>query len=134
MKIKEALRTLDKSWSREQVLLKIKKGVKSDTIIDEFLNENKQNIEYLCSVFGPKDKELLIQIEKLSTIEAQLINTINNIYSNNHEFSNLVKRENMLESETNSFHKIGLFMMKWSNKFVVITLLTISAIALSKQA
>ena len=33
-----------------------------------------------------------------------------------------------------SLNKISSFMINWSNKFVVIALLTISAIALSKQA
>ena len=33
-----------------------------------------------------------------------------------------------------SLNKISSFMLNWSNKFVVIALLTISAIALSKQA
>ncbi|MDC2975529.1 competence protein ComC, partial [Prochlorococcus sp. AH-736-D23] len=33
-----------------------------------------------------------------------------------------------------SFNKISLLMINWSNKFVIIALLTISAIALSKQA
>ena len=32
------------------------------------------------------------------------------------------------------FNKISSFMNNWSNKFVIIALLTISAIALSKQA
>jgi len=33
-----------------------------------------------------------------------------------------------------SFNKISSIMINWSNKIVVIALLTISAIALSKQA
>ena len=40
----------------------------------------------------------------------------------------------IMPSNRFSHNKISSFMINWSNKFVVIALLTISAIALSKQA
>ena len=54
------------------------------------------------------------------------------IYTNeNHQILN---HKNIVPSNRFSFNKISSFMINWSNKFVVIALLTISAIALSKQA
>ena len=38
------------------------------------------------------------------------------------------------QPETTISFDLGVFMMKWSNKFVFISLLAVSAIALTKQA
>jgi len=45
-----------------------------------------------------------------------------------------MNKKKIMPSNKVSFNKISSFMINWSNKFVVIALLTISAIALSKQA
>ena len=45
-----------------------------------------------------------------------------------------MNEKKIVPSNRVSLNKISSFMINWSNKFVVITLLTISAIALSKQA
>ena len=45
-----------------------------------------------------------------------------------------MNRKKIVSSNRIYFNKISSLMINWSNKFVVITLLTISAIALSKQA
>lgn len=135
MKINEILKTLDNSWSREDVLLKIKNGVDSEYIVNEFLHNNQQNIDKLCTFIKQEDKEVLTQIENLSFIEANLIHKINNLSSCKNEFGVAQEKpKNSFVKKGFSSHKLGLFMMKWSNKFVFITLLTISAIALSKQA
>ena len=43
-------------------------------------------------------------------------------------------QECLVQTEIHKSFNLGLFMMKWSNKFVFISLLVISAIALTKQA
>ena len=46
----------------------------------------------------------------------------------------IINQKNIALSNRLPFNRISSFMINWSNKFVVIALLTISAIALSKQA
>ena len=52
----------------------------------------------------------------------------------NNENHHIINKKKIVPSNRVSFNKISSFMINWSNKFVVIALLTISAIALSKQA
>ncbi len=135
MKITEALKSLENSWSRENILVKIKKGEDSEKIVNDFLNTNKQEIITLTNFINPVDKVLLDEIENLSKIESRLINKIKNY---NFTKTDLSIKETGQElfikpKQTKSFN-LGLFMMKWSNKFVFISLLVISAIALTKQA
>ena len=42
MNIKDALKSLDDSWSRDKVLLKIKNGIDPEYIVNEFINEKKK--------------------------------------------------------------------------------------------
>ena len=95
--------------------------------------KNERQIKELNSLLRPEDIELLNQVEKLSTCESKLINEIKNLNyleNKNHHIMN----KKIVPSNRVSLNKISSFMINWSNKFVVITLLTISAIALSKQA
>ena len=78
MKITEALKSLENSWSRENVLVKIKKGEDSEKIVNDFLNTNQQEIRTLTNFINPEDKVLLSEIENLSKIESKLINKIKN--------------------------------------------------------
>ena len=55
-------------------------------------------------------------------------------YLENNENHHILNQKNIVPSNRVSFNKISSFMLNWSNKFVVIALITISAIALSKQA
>ena len=66
MKIDETLVSLDNSWSREEVLYKLKNGLTSEKIINEFFNKNNEDIKKLSKCFLPKDKELLKHLEELS--------------------------------------------------------------------
>ena len=135
MSISKILNSLEKSWERDHILLNIKKGLGTDEIVNEFLVKNERQIKELNSLLRPEDIELLNQIEKLSTCESKLINKIKNLnYFENNENHHIMNKKNILPSNRVSFNKIGSFMINWSNKFVVIALLTISAIALSKQA
>ena len=100
-----------------------------------FLKKNERQIKELNSLLRPKDIDLLNQVEKLSTCESKLINEIKNLnYLENNENHHIMNKKKIVPSNRVSFNKISSFMINWSNKFVVIALLTISAIALSKQA
>ena len=135
MNLSEILNSLDASWERNKILLNIKKGFDADEIVNEFIKKNEKHIKELNSLLGPKDIDLLNQIEQLSTCESKLINRIKNLnYLENNEKDYISSEKKILPSNRVSFNKISTFMINWSNKFVVIALLAISAIALSKQA
>ena len=135
MSISKILNSLEKSWERDDILLNIKKGYGTDEIVNEFLMRNERQIKELNSLLRPVDIELLNQVETLSTCESKLINEIKNLnYLENNEDHHIMNKKKIVPSNRVSFNKISSFMINWSNKFVVIALLTISAIALSKQA
>ena len=135
MEIKSILDDLEQSWSREKVFLEIQRGKRSEKIINEFLKRNQNKIEELASYLIKDEKNLLNQLEELSVCEANLIKRINNlsIVKDENISKNKNKKKFLLSENIQSF-KFGLFMIKWSNKFVVTSLLIMSAIALSKQA
>ena len=135
MKITEALKSLENSWSREEILSKIKNGENSEKIVNDFCSSKQQEIETLTNFINPDDKVLLSEIEDLSNIESKLINKIKNYSFNKVDSSKkeIVQEHIQLPEKKISFD-LGVFMMKWSNKFVFISLLAISAIALTKQA
>ena len=135
MKITEALKSLEKSWSREEILVKIKNGGDSEKIVNDFCFSKQQEIETLTNFINPDGKVLLSEIENLSNIESKLINKIKNYSFTKFDSSKNEKVQKQIsESERNTSFDLGFFMMKWSNKFVFISLLAISAIALTKQA
>lgn len=135
MSISKILNSLEKSWERDDILLNIKEGLGTDEIVNEFLIKNERQIKDLNSLLKPEDIELLNQVEKLSTCESKLINEIKNLnYLENNENHHIMDEKKIVPSNRVSLNKISSFMINWSNKFVVIALLTISAIALSKQA
>ena len=135
MSISKILNSLEKSWQRDVILLNIKKGFGTDEIVNEFLVKNESQIRDLNSFLRPEDIDLLNQVEKLSTCESKLINEIKKLnYLENNENHHIMNKKKIVPSNKVSFNKISSFMINWSNKFVVIALLTISAIALSKQA
>ena len=135
MNINKILNSLEKSWERDDILLKIKNGLATEEIVNEFLANNELQIKKLNTLLRPEDIDLLNQVEQLSTCESKLINEIKNLnYLKNNENHHTLNQKNILPSNRFSFNKISSFMINWSNKFVVIALLTISALALSKQA
>ena len=135
MSLNKVLNSLEKSWERDDILLKIKNGFGTDNIVNEFLAKNEIQIKELNTLLRPEDIDLLNQVEQLSTCESKLINEIKNLnYLENNEHQHILNQKKIVPSNRVSFNKISLFMINWSNKFVVIALLTISAIALSKQA
>ena len=135
MSISKILNSLEKSWGRDDILLDIKKGLGTDEIVNEFLVKNERQIKELNSLLRPEDIDLLDQVQQLSTCESKLINEIKNLnYLENNEIHPIINQKKIEPSNRVFFYKISSFMINWSNKFVVIALLTISAIALSKQA
>ena len=135
MSISKIFNSLEKSWERDDILLNIKKGLGTDKIVNEFLMKNERQIKELNSLLRPEDIELLNQVETLSTCESKLIHEIKNLnYLENNENHHILNKKKIVPSNRVSFNKISSFMISWSNKFVIISLLTISAIALSKQA
>ena len=129
------LNSLEKSWQRDDILLKIKNGSGSDEIVNEFLKNNEMAIKELNTLLRPEDINLLNQVEKLSTCESKLINKIIDLnYLENNVNDHIMNQKEFLPSNNVSLNRISSLMLNWSNKFVVIFLLIISAIALSKQA
>ena len=135
MSVNKIFNSLEKSWVRDDILIKIKNGLSTDEIINEFFEKNEVQIKKLNNLLRPEDSDLLNHVEKLSICESKLINKINNAnYLKNNEIYHKINEKEISLSNRFPTNKISLFMVKWSNKFVVIALLTISAIALSKQA
>ena len=135
MSIYQILNSLEKSWKRDDILLKIKNGEDTDKIVNQFLANNEIQIKELNTLLRPKDIDLLNQVEKLSTCESKVVNKIKNLNClENNENHYIMNQKNILPSNKVFFYRISSFMINWSNKVVVIALLTISAIALSKQA
>ena len=135
MKITEALKSLENSWSREEILSKIKNGENPEKIVNDFCSSKQQEIETLTNFINPDDKVLLSEIEDLSNIESKLINKIKNYSFNKVDSSKKeIVQKQIPQSKKKLSFDLGVFMMKWSNKFVFISLLAISALALTKQA
>ena len=135
MSISKILTSLEKSWKRDDILLKIKNGVSTDEIVKQFLENNEAQIKQLNTLLRSEDIDLLNQVEQLSTCESKLLNKINypNYVKNNKSHTKVNEKKISLSNSV-PYNRISLLMINWSNKFVVIALLTISAIALSKQA
>ena len=135
MRISKILNSLEKSWERDDILLKIKNGLSTDEIVNEFLMNNEIEVKELSDLLRADDIDLLNQVEQLSTCEAKLINRISNLnYLKNNENRHTINEKQISIPNIIASNRISLFMINWSNKFVVIALLTISALALSKQA
>ena len=134
MKVYQILNSLEKSWERDDILLKIKNGLDTDKIVNEFLSNNEVQIKELNTLLRPEDMDLLNQVEKLSTCESKLINKIKNLNCSENNENHHIMNQKILPSNRVSLNRFSSFMINWSNKVVVIALLTISAIALSKQA
>ena len=135
MSISKILNSLEKSWERDDILLNIKKGLGTDEIVNEFLMKNERQIKELNSLLRPEDIDLLNQVEQLSTCESKLLNEIKNLnYLENNEKHHILNQKKKEPYNRISLNRLSSLMINWSNKFVIIALLTISAIALSKQA
>ena len=78
MNITKILNSLDATWERDDILLKIKNGLDTDKIVNEFLANNKIQIKELNSLLRPEDIDLLNQVEQLSSCESKKIIKLTN--------------------------------------------------------
>jgi hypothetical protein len=135
MSIRKILNSLGDSWDRDDILFNIKNGLTNEDIVNDFLEKNERQIKKLNSLLRAEDIDLLNQIEQLSICESKLINRIKNLnYLENNKNNQLINKKKISQYNSLLSNRISSFMINWSNKFVVIALITISAIALSKQA
>ena len=65
MSINKILNSLEKSWERDDILLKIKKGLDTDKIVNEFLENNEIQIKELKPLLFFVNGLLIYQFLKL---------------------------------------------------------------------
>tara|TARA_B100000212_G_C27360237_1_gene527860 strand:- start:693 stop:1103 length:411 start_codon:yes stop_codon:yes gene_type:complete len=130
----EAFTILNESWTKEKLLEKVKKGRSSDQIVREFIGENKKSLNTVINLIKKEDRDFLNHMETLNNCEIKLINhlKIKDTLSNN---SNIEKadEQNPISKIYKEFN-LSLFLNKWSNQFVIGTLIMISLMSLTKQA
>tara|TARA_B100000212_G_scaffold309737_1_gene260324 strand:- start:197 stop:607 length:411 start_codon:yes stop_codon:yes gene_type:complete len=130
----EALNILDKSWSKQTLIEKIKKGESSEKIVQDFINENKSNFDILVNLINKTDNNILSYMEEIANCEMNLINELRNQENkSNIQIPENIKEMNPIVKTYKEF-KLSLFMQKWSNQFVIGILIMISIISLTKQA
>ena len=74
MSINKILNSLEKSWERDDILLKIRNGIDTDKIVNEFLENNEMHIKKLNNLLRPEDVDLLNQVEELVTCDYKINN------------------------------------------------------------
>ena len=133
MELDKALISLDSIWSREDALKRIQKGESSDNIVEDFLKFNGKNIDIVSDYINENNVELIYQLEELTDCEIKLLKRMRDLKrSNLEQFKNKKLQKNFTKERR--LFEIGNFMNKWSNKFVIGALITISLISLTKQA
>ena len=133
MNIKTALIDLDNSWSRDEILEKIKKGQTTDKIVNDFVKANKINIELVSNYMEENQSNLLDDFEKLSICEIKLINEIKLLKVKDNKLKINKSPSKEVVNKLKDFN-FALFLQKWSNNFVIYALILLSLISLTKQA
>ena len=130
----EVLNILDKSWSKQRLIEKIKRGQSSEQIVQNFINENKNNLDIVINLLNKKDNNVLSYMEEIANCELNLINELRKKECK----SNTETKENIIDinpiAKVFKEFQLSLFMTKWSNQFVIGILIMISIISLTKQA
>ena len=130
----ESLNILDESWTKQRLIEKIKRGQRSEQIVQDFINENKNNLEMLINILNQKDSNILCYMEEIANCELNLITELRKkINRSNVEIIKNVNDINPIVKIYREF-QLSLFMKKWSNQFVIGILIMISIISLTKQA
>ena len=130
----EALHILEQSWSKQKLIEKIKRGKSSEQIVQEFIKDNKNNLDLVITLLNQKDNNILNYMEELANCELNLINELRNKESkSNIKITENIDEINPIAKIYNEF-QLSLFMKKWSNQFVIGLLIMISIISLTKQA
>ena len=124
--------SLDKNWSREIILSKIKKGQVTERIVNDFIEENKNDINKLIELINLDNYKLLDNLITLSECELILIKKLKDLEIN--KIESLKTEDQNIIPEKDIKLDISLFLKTWSNKFVIIALIAISLISLTKQA
>ena len=134
MNNQEILNNLDESWSKQKLIEKIKKGQTSEQIVQNFINENKNNLDIVINLLNQKDNNVLSYMEEIANCELNLINELRKKESK----SNIETKENIIDinplAKVFKEFQLSLFITKWSNQFVIGILIVISIISLTKQA
>lgn len=119
--------TLDNCWRRTAVMKKLKNGVNPDSIVDDFIRNNKQDLEIVSDLLK-KNSNTLYHLEKLNYCEMRLIEFLR-------EENNNKQNNNMVEITKKDFlSELKIFLLTWSNKCVISILIMISLISLIRQA
>ena len=125
---------LDKSWSKQRLIEKIKKGESSEQIVRNFINQNKNNLDILINLLNQKDNNVLSYMEEIANCELNLINELRKKEIK----SNIETKENIIDinplAKVFKEFQLSLFITKWSNQFVIGILIVMSIISLTKQA
>ena len=130
----EVLNILDNSWSKQILIEKIKKGQSSEQIVQNFVNENKNNLDILIKLLNQKDNDVLDYMETIANCELNLINELKKKEAKSDiEITEKIIDTNPIAKIYKEF-QLTLFMRKWSNQFVIGILIMISIISLTKQA
>jgi len=130
----EVLNTLNNSWSKQKLIEKLKRGHSSEKIVQDFINENKNNLDIVINLLNQKDNNVLTYMEEIANCELNLISELrkkeNKSKLQMRENSNTINPISQIYKE----FQLSLFMKKWSNQFVIGILIIISIISLTKQA
>ena len=130
----EVLNILDQSWSKQRLIEKIKRGQSSEQIVQNFIIENKNNLDIVINLLNQNDNNLLSYMEEIANCELNLINELRKKECK----SNTETKENIIDinpiAKVFKEFQLSLFMTKWSNQFVIGILIMISIISLTKQA
>tara|TARA_Y100000589_G_scaffold319093_1_gene347258 strand:+ start:99 stop:497 length:399 start_codon:yes stop_codon:yes gene_type:complete len=124
--------TLDKNWSREIILSKIKKGYQTERIVNDFIEENKNDVNKLMGLLNLDNYKILDNLISLSECELELIKKLKDLERK--KIESLKNKPSKFIPKKDIKLEISLFLKTWSNKFVIIALITISLISLTKQA
>ena len=130
----EALNTLNNSWSKQKLIEKLKRGHSSEKIVQDFINENKNNLDIVINLLNQKDNNVLSYMEEIANCELNLISELrkkeNKSKLQMRENSNTINPISQIYKE----FQLSLFIKKWSNQFVIGILIIISIVSLTKQA
>ena len=130
----EALQTLDASWSKEKLIEKIKRGHSTEQIVQDFILENKNNLDKVINLLNETDSNILSYMEAIANCEINLINELRKKETKSNV--NPLERINDINPIVKIYEdfQLSLFMKKWSNQFVIGILIMISIISLTRQA
>ena len=97
----EVLNILDKSWSKQRLIEKIKRGQSSEEIVQNFIIENKNNLDIVINLLNQKNSNVLCYMEEIANCELNLINELRKKESK----SNIETKENIIDINIDSLNE-----------------------------